>query len=66
VNLRLEILKEMDRQGVTQTALADRTGIPAPRLSEWLSGKRPRGATEQTINAVMKALGLKVVPTRKA
>lgn len=63
--MRTEILKELERQGITQTELAKRTKIPASRLSEWLSGGQKRGATERTINACMKALGLKVTATRK-
>jgi transcriptional regulator with XRE-family HTH domain len=55
----------MDRQGISQQALADMTGIPRPRLSEWLSGKRPRGATEKTINAVFAALGMEVTDPKE-
>lgn len=58
VTIREQILKEMKRQSVSQAELSRRTGIPPSRLSEWLSGSLRRGATEQTIVSVMKALDL--------
>lgn len=62
--MRQEILDELARVGMTQRELARRVKMPEQRISEWLSGKLARGTSERTINKVMKALGLKVTPTK--
>lgn len=60
VDIRAAVLSAMQAQGVTQRAIAERTGIPQPSLSRWLSGARSSVNTV-TAERVMAALRLRVV-----
>lgn len=46
----------MSDQDVTQTALAEMTGIQRTQLSRWLGESNRRGASEETIDKCIKAL----------
>ncbi len=53
----------MERQGVTQMALAALTGVRQHRISEYLAGKRDM--TGENIAKLFDALGLEVSRVRK-
>ena len=40
------LLGLLEKAGLSQTALAQQTGIPQPRLSRWARGKVPVGARD--------------------
>lgn len=61
MTVRESILREMERQGVSQTALAKKTGIARTQLSRWLGESNRMNASEETIDRCFKALKLKVV-----
>lgn len=58
--MRESILKAMEAQGVTQTALAKMTRIQRTQLSRWLGESNRRGASEETIDKCFKALKIKM------
>lgn len=41
-----DLIHQLKKLGLTQTAIAKRTGIPQPRLSRWQSGDAPVGADD--------------------
>jgi transcriptional regulator with XRE-family HTH domain len=41
-----DLIRRLVATGLTQTAIAKRTGIPQPRLSRWASGKPACGADD--------------------
>ena len=41
-----ELLKRLMAEGMTQTEIAKKTGIPQPRISRWAAGDIPRGADD--------------------
>jgi len=53
----------MSEKGVTQLRLHRLTGIPQPRISDYLTGKR--GVTDETLRKVLEALKLEIKPARK-
>lgn len=46
MSLTTTILQQLLALGLTQTAIAKRTGIPQPRLSRWAAGEPPVGADD--------------------
>lgn len=64
--IRAEIRDAMNRQGITQAALARRLGVKPPSLAQILSGKR--GVMPESLMDVLHALDLtlKAVPTKHA
>ncbi len=40
------VLRSIRAAGLTQVQIAERTGIPQPRLSRWENGEAPRGADD--------------------
>lgn len=63
MDIRQIIKDEMDRQGITQTALQDLTGILQHRISDYLTGKRD--VNGETLRKMLEALGLEIRPTRR-
>lgn len=67
MTVRRAILKAMEAQDVSQTALSEMTGIQRTQLSRWLGKSNRRGASEETIDKCCKALKIKMTwPETKA
>lgn len=60
MDIRQIISDEMLRQGVTQTALEQMTGILQHRISDYLRGKRDVNA--ETLAKMLDALNLEIRP----
>ena len=63
MDLRQIIKDEMDRQGITQIALEEMTGIWQHRISDYLTAKRDVNA--ETLRKMLEALNLDIRPARK-
>lgn len=62
MDIRRIIKDEMQRQGMTQTALEDISGIWQHRISEYLNGKRD--ANGKTLQNLLMGLNLEIRPAR--
>jgi hypothetical protein len=51
-----ELQREMVRHGISQYLLAERSGYPAPRVSEWLGVSRRRRPCLETMLVLDEAL----------
>ena len=63
MDIRQIIGTEMQRQGMTQIALEELTGILQHRISEYLTGKRDVNA--ETLQKILEALKLEIRPARQ-
>ena len=53
------VQRAMDRQGWSQSALAEKAGVPRPNLNAFLNGKGT--LTVESVERLMRVLGLRVV-----
>lgn len=53
MNDTTSLIKRLRATGLSQSAIARRTGIPQPRISRWENGEAPTGADD-----VLKLLAL--------
>jgi len=60
--MRQIIKDEMKRQGVTQIAMEEMTGILQHRISDYLTGKRDVNA--ETLRKMLEALDLEIRPAQ--
>ena len=63
MDIRQIISDEMERQGITQMALAEMTGITRPRINAWLNGHR--GINADTLILILEALNMEIRPKAK-
>jgi predicted transcriptional regulator len=60
--IRRAVVEEMARQGITQTALAERMGVTRSHVSQMLSGYR--GKVPESLVELLAALGLELTVKR--
>lgn len=58
--IRRAVAREMERRGVTQVELAERSGVAQPNISRYLAGGE---VTTATLGRLMRSLGLVVRST---
>ena len=59
-SLHLAIVREMERQGLTQTALAERAGIDRTIVNRYVNGAHDTSG--ENIDAMLRALKIKIRP----
>lgn len=59
-NIRTQLRAAMERAGLTQAALAERTGVPQPSIARYLSGGRAT-VTVATLERLAQGVGCRVV-----
>lgn len=64
MNIRQIIMDEMARQGVTQRALQEMTGVLQHRISEFLTGRRDVNA--ETLAKILDALDIELRPSKRS
>lgn len=62
VDIRAAVRAEVERAGWTHQELATRTGLPRPRVTEYLTGRRDM--TGASLDRLLTALGLRIAPQR--
>jgi predicted transcriptional regulator len=60
--IRRAVVEEMTRQGMTQTALAEKLGVTRSHVSQMLSGYR--GKVPESLVELLTALGLELTVKR--
>jgi len=63
MDFRQIITDELDRQGMTQTRLAELSGVARHRINDFIHGKR--GVTSDSLGRMFDALGVKVIPSSR-
>ena len=63
MDVRRIIMDRMAELGITQTHLAELTGITRPRINAWLRGNR--GYNAETLLRILEALDLEIRPARR-
>ena len=63
MDFRTIITDELDRQGMTQTRLAEMSGVARHRINDYIHGKR--GVNADSLGRMLDALGVKVMPSSR-
>lgn len=58
VDIRAAVRAEVERAGWTHAELAERAGLPRPRVTEYLAGRRDM--TGANLDRLLEALGLEL------